>query len=334
MGNKDDLDDEPLGLGKADDPQGEEAGLDDATADAGVPEDDLDVVVVEDEPEMLADDADANVPPTDDDTIEDDDGLTKEDRSFSKDVQGRIKREIRVRKRAVEAADARTQQEVIARQAAENRTLNLELVTIKMADKSLESEIKEARAELIAAEEAGETEKKVDAQQKLNDLQIRRREIDGLRANLEDRVEKAKTAPTPGVQSKIRPITAEWMGRNKWFGDAKYSVATAATIAVDAQMAKDGWNPDDPKFYIELDRRLNQELPNLRQRLRAEQPRQQNRPGPGTIVSPSKPAPARAASPNRVTLDKADIQTMRSFGMDPTNKVHLQQFARSKQEQS
>lgn len=340
MGKKDDLDDEPLGLDK---PGGEVEGQDeqdgadaDLGAEGGTPDDGLEVVIADEEP--LKDDATADADRGEDaalagagDVAGDGDELSEDDKALSKNVQDRIRREIRVRKRAVEAAEGRAQAEATARQAAEGRMLNLELATARMADKTLEGDIRDAKAELVKAQEEGETAKAVDAQQKLNELQIRRREVETLRVGLEEKVERAKTAPAPGARPTLRPVTTEWMGRNKWFGDDKFAVATAATKAIDAQMAKDGWDPGDPKYYGELDRRLNRELPGLRQRLRAEAPRQTNRPGPGTIVAPSRPAPSRGTSPNRITLNKADLQNMRNFGMDPANKEHLKEYARSKQ---
>ena len=340
MGKKDDLDDEPLGLDKPGgepDPQDEQEDADaDLGAKGGTQDDGLEVVIADED--QAKDDVTADADHGEDaalagagDAAGDADELSEDDKGLSKNVQERIRREIRLRKRAVEAADGRAQAEATARQAAEHRMINLELATARMADKTLEVDIKDAKAELVKAQEEGETAKAVDAQQKLNELQIRRREIETLRVGLEEKVERAKTAPAPGARPMLRPVTTEWMGRNKWFGHEKFGVATAATKAIDTQMVKDGWDPGDPKYYVELDRRLNRELPGLRQRLRAETPRQENRPGPGTIVAPARQAPARGTSPNRVTLNRADLQNMRNFGMDPANKEHLKEYARSKQ---
>ena len=339
---KDELDDEPLGLGKVDDGKDgkEDADLNgDDTVDAGAAAaDDLEVVVVDDtdtgdDAGKDADEIDAQnyaVGHREEDA--DEDGLEAGDRKLPESVQARIKREIKVRKRAVEAAQQEARAEATQRQAAENRMLNLELTTARMADKTLKADIKEARARLIAAKEAGETEKEVEAQEELNTLQIRAREVEGLQADLEAKVERAKTAPAAGAAPKLRPITQQWMERNKWFGNEKYGVATGAVKTISAQLEREGISPDDARHYTELDRRLHQELPNLRSRLRAEAPRKADRPGPGTIVAPARQAPARGTSPNKVTLTRADLTNMRSFGMDPNNKAHLQQYARSKQE--
>jgi len=344
MEKKDDLDDEPLGLDKTDDPkdgkdggEAEPEGGDDAAETVAAAADDLEVVVVDDEPDAGKGEVKEEAKPeteteADVETQEDgEEALSGEDLKLSKNVQARIMRERAVRKRMVEAADARAQVEATARQAAENRMLSLELTTAKMADKTLKADIKEVKAELIAAKEAGETTKEVDAQEKLNALQNRLREIEGLQTDIEARVERAKTAPAAGGAPKLRPITQAWMERNKWFGTEKHAVATGAVKTLSAQLEREGISPDDPKHYTELDRRLHQELPSLRTRLRADAPRQANRPGPGTIVAPARQAPARGTSPNKVTLTGSDLQNMRSFGMDPNNKVHLQEYARSKQ---
>ena len=332
MATKDDLDDEPLGLGGAETEGKDDTSLDDGDAlDAGGA-DDLEVVMVDDEPAAEAADKDADAEAQGDAQDAETEGLEAGDERLSESVKQRILREVRVRKRAVEAAEGRAREVEAEIRTMFVRMLSLELSTAQMAEGKLKSDIKEAKADLIAAKEAGETTSEVDAQEKLNALQNKLREVEHLQTDLEGRVEKAKTAPSRDGVQKLRPITQEWMGRNKWFGTEKYGVATGAVKTLSAQLEREGISPDDPKHYTELDRRLHQELPSLRTRLRSESPRQANRPGPGTIVAPARQAPARGTSPNKVTLTRADLTNMRSFGMDPTNKVHLQQYARSKQE--
>lgn len=342
---KDDLDDEPLGLGKADDGKpGNDNGdpgddtVDAGTTDAGTTEagNDLDIVLVEEEPAAAAGDAagdaqddggDAQAGETGDDELSED-----EKKGLTASMQDRLRREKRVTARKVEAAEERVRAEADARRVSETRTVTLELTMARLAAQNLKYEIRDAKAELIAAQEAGETAKAVDAQEKLNALQIRAREVQGMEAGLVERVEKAKTAPA-GAQPVLRAITQQWMGRNRWFDDPKFAVAKAAAVALSQQLAAEGISPDDQRHYAELDRRLHADMPGLRQRLRA-QPGQRpaaNRPGPGTIVAPAKPSAPRQAS-NRITLDKADLQTMRDFGMDPKSEADLKQFARTKME--
>ena len=328
-----DLDDEPLGLepetGKGEkedaDPGGDVVdGEEDATAG-----EELEIVLADDE--LAEEDPEkkkADEEPLKVSESSDDEELSEDDkRTLSRNVQERIRREVRLRKRAVEAAEGRAQVEAQARQAAEKKAMDLELVTTKMAEENIEGQIKDVVVKLKASKEAGETDKEVDLQQQLNDLQGRKREVLSVKATLEDRAEKAKAAPVE-TKPSIRPITQEWMGRNTWFGHKDFVVATVAAKTIDSQMSKEGWDPADVKYYAELDRRLHSEMPNLRSRLRQRnEARPGNRPGPGTTVAPAKSPPARGGSPNRVVLTKEDLANARAYGIDTNDKKQLREYA-------
>lgn len=341
----DTLDDEPLGLeneSKKDGEGGADADTDDNEAvDTGAANkgDELDVVVLDaDEGAADADDgkgaadADDGKDAVDVDEGDTGDELTEEDKvGLTKGMQDRLRREKRVTKRRVEAAEARANEEVAARRGLEIENLGLRLSTAQMAGKTLKVEIAEAKAALFVVQEAGKTKEAIDAQEKLNLLQIQAREIEGMTTALEAKVELAKKAPASRAAANLRQITMDWMDRNKWFSDPKFSVAAAAAKAISTQLdLGEGISPDDPKHYLELDRRLHQEIPTLRQRLRIAAPRKENRPALGTTVASAKRPPERAASSNRVVLNKADLANMRSFGMDPGKQEDLQAYARSK----
>lgn len=333
----DELDGDPLEL----DPSGEGGESLDLDGEEGGPKtneggEELDVEIIDDpEPDTSSgtDGGDPGDPDAGDagdagdPGAEDEDGVSPEDKkTFSKDVQERIKREVRLRKRVVEEAEGRAHAEMLARVAAERRALEFEVGMATMADSKLEGDIKTVTAELIAAKEAGETSKEVELQQKLNDLQGKRREVQNGKKIAEERLEKVKEAPADGRPADgLRPITKQWMGRNKWFGAKGFEAYTAAAKVIDAEMAKEGrLSPDDPRYYAEFDRRIHRDMPNLRQRLKKDAPR----PKP-PVLGPTRPASRGGEQRGKITLTRSQLENMRAFGLDPNNKQHLIEYAKS-----
>lgn len=309
------LDDEPLDLGPG---TAEEEGNDE-------PE----VVIVEDEAEETEEVVEAEADPEEveaSDEKPDEEDLAPDDKKLSLNVQDRIKREVRLRKRAVAEAEGRAQSESIARRAAEQRALEYEVAMAGMADVALTAQIKQVKDELKAAMEAGETDKQIEATEKLNDLQAKHRNVQGGKESATERLEKMKAAPVRPADG-LRPITREWMGRNKWFGSEGFEAQTAAARAIDAKLGKEGFDPGTPEFYQEFDRRIHRELPNLRQRVKAmpgaEKP---SKPIVGAVrQAPSKPA----GRPGTITLTRSQLANMKSFGLDPTDKKQLIAYAQN-----
>ena len=66
-------------------------------------------------------------------------------------------------------------------------------------------------------------------------------------------------APAPAPAGKPNPLAVEWAKANDWFG--KDAIATMAARVIDQQMVADGFDPSDPDYFVELDKRLRAELP-------------------------------------------------------------------------
>jgi len=66
-----------------------------------------------------------------------------------------------------------------------------------------------------------------------------------------------QTQPTAGKPS---PLALAWYENNKeWFG--KDGVMTMGARVIDQVMVQEGYSPDDPDYYDELDKRLRSEFP-------------------------------------------------------------------------
>ena len=128
------------------------------------------------------------------------------------------------------------------------------------------------------------------------------------------------TPPAPAKKGPS-PAAMEWYGRNKeWFN--KDAVMTASARVIDQQMVRDGYAPEDPDYFDELDRRIKKEFPHkLGGQVRETAPARQPANNP-TIQNRSTPAPAPGKI--RVSITQADRDMAHHLG------ISIEQYAREK----
>ncbi len=101
---------------------------------------------------------------------------------------------------------------------------------------------------------------------------------------------------------------------------------TAASLAIDGQLKEEGYNPTDPEYYTEIDRRLQETFPHkfaaeaatggeVRQQVEASKPAQ-------VVAGASRSSPG---SSKKVKLSKEDIRLANKWD------IPLEQYALEKQ---
>jgi len=175
-----------------------------------------------------------------------------------------------------------------------------------------------AKKELHEAIEAGDTEKQVD----INDRMI------DLKAQMVTSQIEVESLADP--VDEVNPALQAWIDKNAWYQDSVNEKHQDAVHRIDKKLVSEGKDPRNPAYFVELNRRLSEEEPDLfiggaaKQEVReTSKPRQT---GPG-------PAPQRTAASNsrkgsnKVVLTRQDLATMEEFGLDPNNREHIKAFA-------
>jgi hypothetical protein len=273
--------------------------------------------------------------------------LSPEDKKYSKNVQDRIKREQRLRRRQVEterqareASDARAVAAEARVLEAERQTVEARLLATGVLVRGLESEIGSLTDKITSAKEGGKTEDEVKLQRQLNDAQANLREAQ----TNHGRLEEAKKNPPRPAAAAANPYSATWLSGNTWFNDPEFSGDAGKAREIDAKMMKEGkFSPRTAEYFKELDKRLHDDLPRLRTKVRTaglatsftgtKTPPDTRREARNSPVLPAQPRQSNAEQPKsktKVVLTTADMENMRNFKMDPTNPKHLQRYAREK----
>lgn len=192
--------------------------------------------------------------------------------------------------------------------------------------KSLDASLQALRRDFDQAFDSGDREKIFEVQQKMAGIVAEKQQIERDRRSIptkptqqsgSDTPQQTSTrAPAP-VKKGPSPAAMEWYGRNKtWFN--KDPVMTAGARIIDKQMVADGYAPDDPDYFEELDKRLKNEFP-AKLGVRTAPARQTNNP---TIQNRASPA----ATPGkvRVTITQSDREMANHLG------ISVEDYAREK----
>lgn len=191
---------------------------------------------------------------------------------------------------------------------------------------TIDSNMKALRQEFDQAFDAGDRDKIFDVQQRMAELAAEKKQAEREKRNIPTKAapqQSGQVAPQQTQQTQqptptnkpAPPAAQEWAVRNKdWFNVDR--VMTAAAFAIDQQMVADGFDPGDPDYFEELDKRVRQTFPAKF----SEAPRQA-RPGP-TIQNKTQ-APSTGGKV-KVVITADDRRMADHLGID------IQTYAREK----
>lgn len=193
---------------------------------------------------------------------------------------------------------------------------------------SYEQAIVIAQNELRKAKDEGNYDAELQIQGKLDQLRFQQNQIRETKRHIPNPesipVPQATPAPQQMPQQAPRPappLAVKWINTNRsWFDSPKFASHRAFVLTEDKRLAAEGYDQQSPEYYRELDRRIDAAFPTLRKRTVKN----------GSPVAPASSRPANNTSKQVVRLSKSDLATMARFGLDPRNKEHLREFARSK----
>ena len=235
-----------------------------------------------------------------------------DDMPYSEKVRKRIAKEV--------AKRAEAEQKNVE---LEQRLADLEKKTFDIASKSLKNNYSTVSSELKSAIEEGNTEKQVELYEKMADIRGQMSKTEELSASV-PKVEK-KQAETP-------PLAADWVKENReWFNKPGFRKETAMAYGIDAELTEEGWDVNDPDYYIEMDKRLKASgmayfSKNEEDTVQTDKNVvQKNNRVQSPVAGVSR---KKGTDSNRVKLTQDDIRTAQTFGIDINDEAALKRFAK------
>lgn len=284
-------------------------------------DEDVEIEVVDDTPQ-----ADrgrkATSPPEDitDEELEDySDKVRKRIKHFSKGYHDE--------RRAKEAAERERQEleQVAQTLMAENKNLKgtvskNQAVLLEQAKRTAAGEMILARRAYKAAYEEGDSDKLVDAQEKITNAKIRADKLSDIHP------EALQSSETPvkmeGTQESFTPApiiderASSWAASNKWFGQD--DEMTSFALGLHNKLVKEGANPQTDEYYEKIDARMRQIFPDEFGDVEVEADRRKKR---ANVVAPA----TRSTAPKKIRLTQSQIAVSKRLGLTP--KQYAQQVA-------
>ena len=198
---------------------------------------------------------------------------------------------------------------------------NISKMHLDANEKQLTDKLELARAAYKSAHEEGDATKILQAQEFLNEAQTDIKSVSAAKVQFENtpQAPAQQQQPAPQQQTTTDPRAVEWSQNNSWFGQDR--VMTAAALALDAELKEEGFSPDDPEFYNEIDNRIKEAFPTKFNSAVKESQVQEQPSKPAQVVAgASRSTPASG----KVKLTKEDVRLAQNWG------IPLEQYAAEK----
>jgi hypothetical protein len=280
--------------------------------------DDIDLEIEDDIPA-----ADRGKEPLPKDKVEELENDTLEDYSDRvKQRMAQLKKVWHDERRAKESADRERQEAIkFAQQIAEeNKKLKTTLSSgeetyIHTLKGALEQQLHSAKRDYREAYDLGDSEKIIEAQQKMNDAQFRLSEAQRYTPQYKNTLqedekevyiqENRPQAPKPDNKALA------WQDKNDWFG--KDEEMTSLALGVHEKLVRSGIDPTSDEYYRRIDSTMQKRFPEYYGDATLDEDQPAQRTKPSNVVAPA----TRSTAPKKVRLTKTQVALAKKFGLTP-----------------
>lgn len=280
--------------------------------------DDIEVDVVDDTP--VQDRNRAPLPKEIVDEIENDD-LT----DYSEKVKSRMSqlRKVYHDERREKEAAAREREEALRYAqtiAEENRRLKNTLSTgersyIDVSKQAAEHEMDIARREYREAYDSGDSDKIIDAQQRMNSAQYKMTQVQNYRAQYENALQTPENNVNiqPEQTQTVRPDkkAIAWQETNDWFG--RDEEMTSLALGLHEKLVRSGVSPTSDEYYRRIDDTMRKRFPEQFEDNTLDTDKPAQRTKPSTVVASA----TRSTAPKKVQISKTAQVLARKLGISP-----------------
>jgi hypothetical protein len=248
---------------------------------------------------------------------------------YSEKVKSRLKQMKKVwhdERREKEAA-LREQQaaiEMARKVAEENRALKARLTDgekslVLTATSAAELEMEMAKRAYKEAYEAGDSDKLVDAQEKLNSANYRLQRLKGYKPPVQEERNEVNIPQAQPQEVHLDPKTDSWRRQNTWFGSDEEMTASALGLhqKLEKQYGKDFVNTD--KYWSTIDSTMRKRFPEHDwgdgddETFEVDSKPAQRTERSATVVAPV----SRSTSAKKVRLSQTQLNVIKKMGITP-----------------
>lgn len=220
----------------------------------------------------------------------------------------------------------REQQEAIAfaqKMMEENKRLksnlsNSEKNVLATVQKAVAMELESAKREYREAYDSGDTDKVMDAQEKLTQATLKAEKVKNFRPPaLQEEETPVQMQPQPVPQYRPDPSAQAWQRDNPWFGEDEEM--TSLALGLHEKLKREGVQVSSQEYYRKIDATIRKRFPEKFE----EEAEQEERPvRKSSVVAPA----TRSTAPKRVRLNPSELSLAKKLNLTP------EQYAKAKLE--
>jgi len=211
---------------------------------------------------------------------------------------------------------------VAALSVEENQKLRETLSTgeedyLKTLQEKYTSDLAIAQREYKEAYDAGDSEKLVEAQTKMNEAQYKLGQAQDRKPQFTKETLQTEANALSSEQETVRPTVPQpdakalaWQERNKWFGQDEEM--TSLALGLHEKLVRNGVDPSSDEYYRSIDSTMQKRFPENfgTDTLEEAKPAQRK---PSTVVAPA----TRSTGPKKVRLTKTQLALAKKFKLTP-----------------
>lgn len=241
--------------------------------------------------------------------------------SYSERVQKRMK------KLSFEAKEAERQRQALAREReellrvsqtfhSENEKLRQQLqqnegTLVAQAKARLEAQLSQAKASYKEAYELGDTEKMIEAQEKLTSLNNDMYRVNNYKPRPAQQPAQQAVQPQQRPQApKLDERQQQWLSDNDWYG--KDRQMTAFALGVHEELVYNGVDPNSEKYYSEINQQVRQRFAD-----KFEDDLEEVEVAPKKKANVVAPATRSSKNPQKVKLTQTQVALAKRLGLTP-----------------
>ena len=252
---------------------------------------------------------------------------------YSEKVKSRLKQMKKVwhdERRAKETADRERQEAVTFAQKIfeENKKLKASLTSgektyIDTVKNAAGLELKMARKMYKEAYDSGDSDKIVDAQEKLANANYRVQRANEYRPALQETENDVNMESQQAPVARPEPKALSWQERNAWFG--KDTEMTSAALGLHQKLVDSGMDPQSDEYYQRIDSTMRRRFP---EHFGEEEttdgggkPVQRTGTKSANVVAPA----SRSTSSKKIVLKQSQLAIAKKLGLTPQQYAIAQQ---------
>lgn len=178
-----------------------------------------------------------------------------------------------------------------------------------------------AKAEYKAAYDAGDGEALAAAQVKITEATLQLQKAESFKPSLQESQKEIQIPQSKAEPAPLEPKTAEWLGKNPWFGSPRHKAMSSFAYGVHEELLDEfgqKFNGTE-EYFRRIDKAVRRAFPDYFKDVDGGdeeveiQKTQQARPKSAPVVAPA----SRSTAPKKVKLRQSQLEVAKRLGITP-----------------